>query len=54
MMPRCFYKNCKGVGQASGLGLIDLDSTEAAGKPIFDSVYLCEKHKKKIMGLLGG
>ena len=48
MLPRCFYKNCKDIGQSTGLGLIDLDATEATGAPIYNSVYLCEKHKNKI------
>lgn len=56
MMPFCEYKRCRKVSDKS-LGKLPVGeitgSTDGAGEPWTQTVFLCNKHFKKIMGLLG-
>lgn len=52
MMPYCSYKRCKHVADKS-VGDIDTGDKDGYGKPWKQVTYVCDKHYKKILNLLG-
>ena len=47
MMPVCSYRGCKKVAEVAALKVRDMDGFG------WETVYLCEKHGKKLMKKLG-
>lgn len=54
MMPNCSYKRCNKVANKK-LGVIDTDEKYLANRDDTwtETVYVCEKHYKKILNKLG-